>query len=112
MAYLRITNDRVGAMQNIKKQGFEHLRVFPHPLKVETLETREADSVLRVVKKESELPALFPFVKAGVQIAAKRVSQRTESMGIRVVRTVKGLNLFGQLPLLCANEGLALRLRT
>src|SRR6266849_159372 len=107
MADLRITNDRVGAMQNIKKQGFEHLRVFPHPLKVETLETREADSVLSVVKKESELPALFPFVKAGVQLAAKRVSQRTESMESRVVELVKVLNLFVQFTLLVATEGLA-----
>src|SRR5258708_33962166 len=107
MADLRITNDRVGAMQNIKKQGFEHLRVFPHPLKVETLETREGDSVLSVVKKESELPALFPFVKAGVQIAAKRVSQRTARMESRDVGTVKVLNSFVQLAVLVCTEGLS-----
>src|SRR6202011_518828 len=49
---LWIADDRIGSMQNVEEQWLQHLRVFPHSLKIEALETRETDVVLRVVKEE------------------------------------------------------------
>src|SRR5215831_8233634 len=57
---LRVTNDGIGAVKDVKEQRFEDLGVLVHALEIEALEPGEGDGVLRVVEQEPELAALSP----------------------------------------------------
>src|ERR1700674_411573 len=43
VANLRVADDRIGPMEDVEKQRLQHLRIFPHALEIEALETRETD---------------------------------------------------------------------
>ncbi len=78
VADLWVANDRVGAVEDVEEQRLQNLRIFPHALEIEALETRESDVVLGIVEQESELPALFPLVESVVEITAQGVAKRTQ----------------------------------
>src|ERR1700690_19690 len=108
MANLRGADDRIGPMEDVEEQRLQHLRIFPHALEIEALETRETDCVLGIVKKKSELSALLPFVETAVQVATKRIAEGAQGMQGRVVELVEVLSLLVQLPLLCGIERFSL----
>src|SRR5713101_2964253 len=89
-------------MEDVEEQRLQHLRIFPHALEIEALETRETDCVLGIVKEKPKLSALFPFVQTALQVAAKRISQSAQRVKGRVVELVEILSLLVQFPLLCA----------
>src|ERR1700690_4126333 len=58
---LPVANDGVRAMQDVEQERFKKFGVLAHFLKVETLETRKGNRVLRIVEEKSELAAVCPL---------------------------------------------------
>src|SRR6185437_13851020 len=85
-----------------------HLRIVPHALEIEALERRETDRVLGIVKKKPKLPALFPFVEAAVEVAAKRIAQGAQCVKGWVIELVEILNLLVQFAFLGSAQCIAL----
>src|SRR5262249_3652624 len=81
---LPVGNDRVRAMQDVKKQGFQKFWVSAHLLEVEALKLRKRNCVRRIVEEKAELTAANPLGKPLAVIVAQRVRQYTQGAKIRL----------------------------
>jgi hypothetical protein len=88
-----VSDHGIGAMEDIEEQRFEKVRVLTHLLKVETLEPRERNRVLRVVEQEPELTSTDPFGEARRKRLGQSVREDPQPSQFRI-HGIQVLNLF------------------
>src|SRR5260370_37472030 len=75
---LRIMNNHVGPMQDVKQQRLNQFGMLVHALEVEALEAAEGQCVLCVVEGPAVLAAVHPAVQLVGQVFAERIGQHAQ----------------------------------